>query len=52
MDDSKTVGPFSNKINKHMEVNVVMVNSVSNVMKGKRQELMLLGEPPMGQVLC
>lgn len=48
----KIAGPFLNRVNKHITANVGMVNSVLNIMKGKKKELIFLENPPMGQVLC
>lgn len=42
------VGPFSDKVNKHMEADVGTANSVVSIMKGKRKELKFLGNPTYG----
>lgn len=48
----KLAGPFLNRANKHIAADVGMVNSVLSIMKGKKKELIFLGTPAMGQVLC
>lgn len=42
------VGPFSDKVNKHMEADVGTANSVLSRMKGKRKELNFLGSSTYG----
>lgn len=42
------VGPFSDKVNKHMEADVGTANSVVSIMKEKRKELKFLGNPTYG----
>ena len=50
MGDYKMVGSFSNKVNRYMEADVGIMNSVFSIMKEEGANIS--GEPPMGQVLC